>query len=91
MKDLGTTRSPLVAERKERVGTYVSSKSLRYSGAQPLMILKVISRGSQCSFSNDGVIWSRTLHFRNNLAAEFGRRCSLLISLAGSPYNKLLQ
>ena len=58
VKDLGTTRRPCVAERKERVGTYVSSKSLKYSGAQPLMILKVISRtlniilcstGSQCS------------------------------------------
>ena len=70
MKGLEITRKSFVAERKERVGTYVSSKSLGYhSGAQPSMILKVVNRivniilwstGSQCNFSNDGVIWPRS-------------------------------
>ena len=69
MKDLEITRKSFVAERKERVGTYVSSKSLGYhSGAQPSMILKVMNKilniilcstGSQCNFSSDGVKWAR--------------------------------
>ena len=60
LKGLGITRKPFVAERKERVGTYVSSQSLGYhSGAQPSIILKVMNKilniilcstGSQCNF-----------------------------------------
>ena len=69
MKDLEITRKSFVAERKERVGTYVSSKSLGYhSGAPHSMILKVMNKilniilcstESQCNFSSDGVIWPR--------------------------------
>ena len=67
MKGLEITRKSFAAERKERVGKYVSSKSLGYhSGAQLSMILKVMNKilniilcstGSQCNFSSDGVIW----------------------------------
>ena len=40
MKDVETTRKPCVTERKKRVETYVSSKSIGYhSGAQPSMQL----------------------------------------------------
>ena len=36
MKNVETTRKPCVAERKKRVGTYVSSKSIGYHfGTQP--------------------------------------------------------
>ena len=85
MKDLETTRKSFVAERKERVGTYVFSKSLGYhSGAQPSMILKVMniilniilcSTGNQCDFSSDGVIYGlgHNVSQRTNILAEFCR------------------
>ena len=45
MKGLEITRKSFVAERMERVETYVSSKSLGYhSGAKPSMILKVMNK-----------------------------------------------
>ena len=69
MKGLEITGKSFAAERKERVGTHVSSKSLGYhSGAQPSMILKVMNKilniilcstGSQCNFSMDEVMWPR--------------------------------
>ena len=43
------------------------------------------STGSQCSFFSDGVMWSRALHFITNLAAEFCRRCDLLIPNVALP------
>ena len=56
-----------------------------------IIIIFCAQPGASAVFPNDGVVSSQTLHFRTNLAAEFFRRCSFLISLAGSPYNKLLQ
>ena len=44
VKDLASTRKPNVAERKEHVGIQYSSKSLRHSAQQQLMIFKVINK-----------------------------------------------
>ena len=47
------------------------------------------SAGRQCSFCSDGVMWSRALHFTTNLAADFCRRCDLLIPNVALPLPNL--
>ena len=66
---------------------------VKYPGVHQLFnILKVISKslkvilyftGNQCSSCSIGVICSLTLDLVTSLAAEFCKRCNLLISFAG--------
>ena len=66
---------------------------VRYPGAQLFNILKVISKslnvilyftGNLCSSCSIGVICSLILDLVTSLAAEFCKRCNLLISFAGN-------